>query len=315
MGKMDSRRVMSRQRKFRRLGFLGGDRGLGFTLRGCKTIPITLALLLAIGGLAFVFVSRAQSLSQPATVASSNADESLSEAQNLSVLTHELGEFDSPSLPGLIDGAAPFGSGLLSPTAFLEGESSRGSTSRSSDLVEAQGGLSETGVSDSKSADHQLSNFSVAWAQMNYYDWIPTGHSPVDFRVRAHLALESASDKANWWNSACGFVFRMNARGDHYLALLGLDGWAYFYRNLEGTITTLGRGFHEKPVSLQRQADIELLVEGNSMSFFVDGEHVLTREDDYLSKGILGFALASGTNKGFGTKCEMTNVDLWDIKD
>ena len=59
------------------------------------------------------------------------------------------------------------------------------------------------------------------------------------------------------------------------------------------------------------QAQILLAVEGDKIVFFVNNEHVLTRIDGRLDSGGLSYTLLSGTNKGFGTRCDMTNVGLW----
>ncbi len=77
-----------------------------------------------------------------------------------------------------------------------------------------------------------LVDFRHAWAQINGYQWLPTGEEPADFVVRADVAWDSASTTANWFNSGCGFVFReaANAANDHYLVYLGLDGVVYLAR-------------------------------------------------------------------------------------
>lgn len=64
----------------------------------------------------------------------------------------------------------------------------------------------------------------------------------------------------------------------------------------------------EKPAD---NANIMLVVEGNNLHFFVDGYLMLSRQDMSFAEGDLALTLLSGTNKDFGTRCEMTNIELW----
>ena len=168
-------------------------------------------------------------------------------------------------------------------------------------------------LNDAQGKYQALQPFEASWAQIDYYDFLPTGHSPGDFVLRADVQWESASERANFWNSGCGFVFRMNARGDHYLVFLGLDGNLYLYRKLDQVISRLGSGSYREEIRVSGSSQITLAVEGQWMTVFVNGEQVYRQSDDTFSAGLLGYALASGTNKDFGTRCEMTNVELWEI--
>jgi hypothetical protein len=58
-------------------------------------------------------------------------------------------------------------------------------------------------------------------------------------------------------------------------------------------------------------AQIMLAVQGDAFHFFVNDQHVLSREDGALTSGNLNYTLLSGSNRDFGTRCEMTGVGLW----
>lgn len=64
-------------------------------------------------------------------------------------------------------------------------------------------------------------------------------------------------------------------------------------------------------------AELILLVNGDKIYFFVNGEEVYNSSDALLTgaldSGDLTFILMSGTNKDFGTRCQMKNTDLWDL--
>jgi len=158
---------------------------------------------------------------------------------------------------------------------------------------------------------HALPDFDASWARINQYDFLLTEFAPADFVIKADIEWDSASPRANWANSGCGYVFHLNARGDHYLAFLGLDGFFYLYRNLEDTIERLGRWYYGELSKPRGGAELLLVAEGARQTFFVDGQRIHSIEENTLSSGYLGYALVSGTNKGFGIRCTMSDVQLW----
>ncbi|NIM94642.1 MAG: hypothetical protein GTO18_13155 [Anaerolineales bacterium] len=161
----------------------------------------------------------------------------------------------------------------------------------------------------------RLPDFNASWAMINYYDWYPTGHLLSDFVIRANIDWSSSSEVANWWNTGCGFVFRMNARGDHYLVFVGMDNWLYLYRRLDYSIDRIGKwnyGSLELPTG---QAELVMIAEGDHLTFMVNDVQVGSFQEPKFSSGLLGYAIVSGTNEGFGTKCEMTDIELWEKED
>jgi hypothetical protein len=67
----------------------------------------------------------------------------------------------------------------------------------------------------------------------------------------------------------------------------------------------------EKPAD---EANIMLVAEGNNIHFFVDGYLMISRQDMSFAEGELSVTLLSGTNKDYGTRCEMTNIELWELE-
>jgi hypothetical protein len=158
---------------------------------------------------------------------------------------------------------------------------------------------------------HALPDFEANWARINHYDFLLAEFAPADFVVSAHVEWDSASSRANWENSGCGFVFRMNAGGDHYLTFLGLDGNVYLYRNIADSIQRVGAWYYGAVGRPQGSADLILLSQGTHLAFLVNGQLVHSLEDSTLRSGYLGYALVSGTNKDYGIKCTMNHVQLW----
>lgn len=175
--------------------------------------------------------------------------------------------------------------------------------------LQASGFLNTT-----EGSHYALPDFDASWAQIDYYDWLLTGFAPSNFVLRADSEWDSASATANWWNSGCGFAFRINARGDHYLVYLGLDGWVYLYRNFSNTVTKLGEWYYDEVQTPAGRAKIMFIVENDWITFFVNDRQVDRHQDGTFSSGLLGYVIVSGTNKDYGTRCRMTNVELWELE-
>jgi hypothetical protein len=168
-------------------------------------------------------------------------------------------------------------------------------------------------ISTDEGAYIPLGDFSEAWAQINWYSYWSTFLFPTDFVIRADASWDSASESANWFNSGCGFVFREKDVDNHYLAYLGLDGNVYFERTYQSNWKRLGNSWYGNLDIPEGSASIMLVVEGDSFTFFVNGERVRTQIDSAMKEGDLALTLVSGTNAGYGTRCNMDNIELWII--
>lgn len=159
----------------------------------------------------------------------------------------------------------------------------------------------------------RFEDFKENWAQIGWYQWWETGKSPANFVIRAHTEWESASKTADWFNSGCGFVFHEQDENNHYLVYLGLDGNVYLKGYVDSKFRELGKGYAGRIDHLKGSADVMLVVEGKNILYFVNGEKVLQRQNAELTDGKLALTLVSGTNKDFGTRCTMTNIELWEL--
>jgi len=169
-------------------------------------------------------------------------------------------------------------------------------------------------LSKSDGVFHALDDFDESWAQLNWYRFWDTDYSPSDFVVRANAKWVSASRTADWWNSGCGFVFREQSEDNHYLAYLGLDGRVYFSAFRKGVFVDLGGATYGKVDVPEGEAQIMLVVAGDKFVFFVNDKRVYSKTDRSFKSGALALTLLSGTNKDFGTRCHMTDIELWELK-
>ena len=69
----------------------------------------------------------------------------------------------------------------------------------------------------------------------------------------------------------------------------------------------------DNPVDHPVEADFALIVKGAYAYVLVNEEVVgeYTLAQSKVLRGRLGLSLLSGTNKDYGTRCEMTNLHLW----
>ncbi len=57
-----------------------------------------------------------------------------------------------------------------------------------------------------------------------------------------------------------------------------------------------------------------LVVDDKKIYFYVNDKLVTTAYDNSLNDGNIALTLLSGTNKDYGTRCKMTNIDLFLLK-
>ena len=160
----------------------------------------------------------------------------------------------------------------------------------------------------------ELDDFSYDWAQLGWYNWLPIQDEVSDFYLSAHFQWDSAFKNSDI--SGCGFIFGLQPNDDHYAVFL--DRQKIFF-----LITDNRVGF-SKPVGPTRgtgivkfdypaEADFTLIVKDAYAYVLVDGnvsaEYTLAQSRS--SKGGVGLTVLSGTNKDYGTRCEMTNLHLW----
>jgi len=159
---------------------------------------------------------------------------------------------------------------------------------------------------------YALADFSAASAQSDWYQPYPSRHEPTDFVLRAALSWESASKNPN--PSGCGVVFHLQENGDHYLVLVSTDGNVYLGSAISNEFTRLGTAYYGTGSS-SGQAALTLVVVGHTYRVLVDDKSIgtFTGYESRLEEGGMGFTVVSGSNVGFGTRCSMTDMGLWQI--
>ncbi|MCE5209243.1 MAG: hypothetical protein LLG42_13150, partial [Chloroflexi bacterium] len=169
-------------------------------------------------------------------------------------------------------------------------------------------------IHSTKGTYHLLDDFDESWAQIEWYQWYLTDFQPENFIIRVDATWESASQTANWDNSGCGFVFSASDENNHHAVFLTMDGYVRPHKYQHNVYTELQSGYYGQFDIPKDSAEIILIVENKFLTVMVNREVVVQFDDASLQKGGLGLSLASGTNKDFGTRCEMRNIDYWGIQ-
>jgi hypothetical protein len=167
---------------------------------------------------------------------------------------------------------------------------------------------------DTKGSYVRLQDFNQSWAQLGWFSWWDQDFdiNITNFVVAAHFSWESASDVSE--NSGCGIVFALQDDEKNYSVFLAKSR-IYFTRSDSNYYYELGKtkGTGRVQFGNPAEADFSLVVFETHAYAFVDknfiGEYSLSGEQPL--KGKLAYSLLSGTNKDYGTRCKITNSQLW----
>ena len=160
---------------------------------------------------------------------------------------------------------------------------------------------------------HRLDDFTMEFANASLtFDKKKTGYSAKDFMVKAHFKWQSAI--ANPDPGGCGWSFR-RSRNDSYLMFVDRE-WTFMGLWKDNQWTRYGKTAGGGWVGLGNPAEAEVtLAVSKGMAYILVDDVLIsshTLDTDFLTgPGVLDYVVVAGTYKDYGTRCEMTNVDLW----
>jgi hypothetical protein len=158
-------------------------------------------------------------------------------------------------------------------------------------------------------------NESIAkrgWLQYWYFDF-----TIENFVYKAHVRWNTAGETSE--TSGCGIVFRVVPKegGDSYYGMVLDKSRIYFSSAHGGYYYELGktRGAGTLDFGNPAEADLTLLVQDNTAYVYVDDEFIgeYTLSLDMPTRGKFGYGIISGTNRDYGTQCEITNSRIWKL--
>ncbi len=156
--------------------------------------------------------------------------------------------------------------------------------------------------------------FKEEWAQLNYYQWYPIDQETSDLVFSGHFKWSSSNSTPDI--SGCGVVFGLQENDDHYAVFLD-KGRIAFFMSRGSNVYEVGktRGSGRVNFGNPAEADFALSVKGKSAYVSVDGEVTeYTLSADQSTSGNFALTLLSGTNSGYGTRCEITDMFLFKPK-
>ena len=153
---------------------------------------------------------------------------------------------------------------------------------------------------------YPLDDYSKSFAKPGYYIWVNyDALKPKNFIMQANVKIANATTQ-NVSKSACGFVF-----DDVQAVFFALDGNANFRTGgADRGSNYLDRALYDNLNGVK----ITLLINNGLMYFFVNDQIGLSGITVRQSAVSVGPSVLSGTNDGFGTRCDFTDMSLWEIK-
>jgi hypothetical protein len=157
---------------------------------------------------------------------------------------------------------------------------------------------------------HRLEDFDESIAKTNRFYWWDTGYAPENFVIRVDAYWDTANEQTNWDQSGCGFVFGLEDEQNYNRTWLGLDGFVNLKRLVKDDWQWIAKRPNGKLSIPEGEAEIMMVVFDKRITIYVNGEKELSEYDPFYTAGKLALSVHSGTNKGFGTQCKMSNIDL-----
>ena len=160
----------------------------------------------------------------------------------------------------------------------------------------------------------EFDDFKFDWAQLGSYKLMRLQRSASDFMMSAHFKWNSALQNSD--TAGCGFVFGLQPNDDHYAVFLDRSKVYFRIRNLElgySTSVEPNRVMGKVKFDYPAEANFTLIVQGGHAYTLVNGEPAseYTLLEGRPLHGDLGLAVLAGTNKDFGTHCEISHLRLW----
>ncbi|MBI9048252.1 MAG: hypothetical protein JEZ00_02445 [Anaerolineaceae bacterium] len=181
-------------------------------------------------------------------------------------------------------------------------------------VIEIQNLFDSEIISTTDGQFYGLPDYGSSWNQLHVYEQTPTGFYELDdFVLRADASWAVDGNTGDWRESGCGFIFHQDADLNHYMAYYSLDGRARLFRNLNGGSSLLGRTTIYDVDRENGYGKIMIVVEGEYINLYFNEKEIFRKRDPWIASGSLAFTVVSGNMYGYGTQCNLSNIELWEI--
>ncbi len=165
----------------------------------------------------------------------------------------------------------------------------------------------------------KLGDFSEQWAKLDWYQyWYQGDDKYSNFVLSFSATMQSASDKANWHHAGCGVVFRHVDNENHLFLIIAQNGFMSLRKRIKDMVYIVKDSKKYGSQIPVENVYVTLIADGMNVVILADGYQILEARDPILGstlrEGRLAFSVMSGTNKGYGTRCTMKNIWLWELK-
>jgi len=181
-------------------------------------------------------------------------------------------------------------------------------------------------ISTTEGTYKSLSGFSESLDQNFGYFWKRSGITAKDFIIRADF-IWSIADQSNY--SGCGYVFREESDDLYYMiALDALDGVLLSVKKVGYDSFGVASVYNFSIAANKRtklpdmgpnpyRANFTLVVNDLKAYTYINDEFYSEydlRKNWLTAAGPLSYMILSGSDKDFGTRCDITNAEVWIIK-
>ena len=190
---------------------------------------------------------------------------------------------------------------------FIANACAAASSTASDDFSALLNELAAEDVIQAGGTVYSLEDHTDEWARIDWYQWRTFGRAG-NFVFSANVSWASAHERPNTESAGCGIVFRAADTSNLLTASLNMDGYAHLGGYSSGTPLYYP---YYKYGSAQIKGTHQFVVAANGpvITVYVDGEQVGRWSSAAITgEGFIGLATMSGTNKGFGTRCEWTDI-------
>jgi len=166
-------------------------------------------------------------------------------------------------------------------------------------------------VSSSAGEVIEFESFTEDWAQMDWFQWWTYDLVANEFLFKSHFKWKTAISTPE--ESGCGIVFGLQENGDFYSVFL-TSNRILFFMSRGSSLYEVGktRGSGRTDFGNPAEAEFILSVKDQKAFVSVDGEFTeYTLSVDQTTEGEIALSLLSGTNRDYGTRCEMTDTFVW----
>ncbi len=142
-----------------------------------------------------------------------------------------------------------------------------------------------------------------------------TGYDPTEFVIRARVQYQNAARGGDYARSSCGFLLWRLDGENYYQVYAAMDGNVYANALVGNRFIPLGRGYFGLPGLPDGEYELTVIANRERIRVLLNDTLVktfLTVENSRM-EGKLYFAVTSGVEKDFGTRCAFTDAELWEV--